>query len=143
MNLFQVIALLVVALLLAITVASTIRGRATRREGLAWVVVWLATGVAIAWPNVTKKIANLLGIGRGADLVLYCAVVVMLVGFLMVFVRFQRVQRELTLIVRHLAIRDATDTSSLGKKSSSAEKAGPPDDRSPSQGSREGDGSTG
>lgn len=111
MNLFQIIALLVLGLLLVITVAVTVRERARKREGFAWVIVWLAAGVAIAWPDITTKIAHLLGIRRGADLVFYCAVVVMLVGFLMVYVRFRRMQRELTLIVRHLAIRDATDTS--------------------------------
>ena len=138
MNLFQVIALLVLMVLIVITVASTIRGRATRREGFAWVLVWLAAGVAIAWPNVTTKVAHLLGIRRGADLVLYCAVVVMMVGFLMVFVRLRRLQRELTLIVRHLAIHDATDTSSLEKKDCPTEATGSSDNASPSQGSREG-----
>lgn len=112
MNLFQVIALLVVALFLIVTLAAMFRGWATRREGLLWTLVWLATGVAIAWPDVTKKVANALGIGRGADLVLYSAVVVMLVGFLMVYVRLRRIQRELTLIVRHIAIRDAVKTTS-------------------------------
>ena len=62
---------------------------------------------AFAWPEITTKIAHLLGIRRGADLVLYCSVVVMLVGFLVVYIRMRRLQRELTLIVRHLAIRDA------------------------------------
>jgi len=107
MNLFQVIALIVVALLLAITVTAIVRGRATRREGAVWLLVWLAAGVAFAWPAITTKVANLLGIRRGADLVLYCAVVVMLVGFLMVYIRMRRLQRELTLIVRHMAVRDA------------------------------------
>ena len=113
MNLFQIIALLVVALLLIVTLTATFRGWATRREGLVWTLVWLATGVAIAWPGVTKKVANALGIGRGADLVLYSAVVVMLVGVLMVYVRLRRIQRELTLIVRHIAIRDAVKTTSV------------------------------
>ena len=112
MNLFQVIALLVVVLFLIVTLAAMFRGWATRREGLLWTLVWLAAGVAIAWPDVTKRVANALGIGRGADLVLYSAVVVMLVGFLMVYVRLRRIQRELTLIVRHIAIRDAVKTTS-------------------------------
>ena len=120
MNLFQVIALLVVALLLIVTLTAMFRGWATRREGLLWTFVWLATCVAIAWPEVTKKVANALGIGRGADLVLYSAVVVMLVGFVTVYVRLRRIQRELTLIVRHLAIRDAVKTTSA------VEPKGPP-----------------
>ncbi|MGD2109897.1 MAG: DUF2304 domain-containing protein [Phycisphaerae bacterium] len=107
MNLFQEIALPIIALLLIYSVISVLRGRATRKEGFLWVLVWLATGVAIAWPGITQKLAHLLGIRRGADLVLYCAVVVMLIGFLVVYVRMRHLQREITLLVRHVAIRDA------------------------------------
>ncbi len=107
MSLFQVLALLVVGCLFFLSLLAMLRTWATRREGLMWALVWLAAAVAIIWPGVTRIVANALGIGRGADLVLYCAVVVMMVGFLMVYVRLRRIRRELTLLVRHLAIRDA------------------------------------
>lgn len=110
MNLFQILALVVVVSLLTLTVVATLRGWATRREGVIWTLLWLAAGVAILWPGVTKIVANALGIGRGADLLLYCTVVVMMLGFLMVYVRLRRIRRELTLLVRHLAIRDAVIT---------------------------------
>jgi len=109
MNWFQIIALLVVAVLIAVTLSSTLKGRATRREGFLWVLVWIAAGVTIVWPNITQKLAHLLGIKRGADLVFYCAVVVMLIGFLIVYIRMRRLQREITLLVRHLAIGSATE----------------------------------
>ena len=64
-------------------------------------------GVAIAWPELTTWAARSLGIRRGADLVLYCAVVVMMVGFLMVYSRLRQVRRDLTLVVRHLALLEA------------------------------------
>jgi len=106
-NLFQIIALCVMGLLLALTLIALVRGWATRRESLLWSMVWIAGGAAISWPEMTKDIAKRLGIGRGADLLLYCAVVVMLVGFLMIYARLRRLRSELTLIVRHLAIKDA------------------------------------
>lgn len=110
MNLFQILALVVVVSLLTLTVVAALRGWATRREGVVWTLLWLTAGVAILWPGVTKIVANALGIGRGADLLLYCTVVVMMLGFLMVYVRLRRIRRELTLLVRHLAIRDAVIT---------------------------------
>ena len=106
-SLFQILALLVLAGLFVGTIVAATRGSVTRREALLWGLIWLAAGVAITWPKVTVKVAHALGIGRGADLVLYCAVVVMLVGFLMVYARLRRLRRELTLLVRQLAIRDA------------------------------------
>lgn len=107
MSLFQIIAMSVMGLLLALTLIALVRSRATRREGVLWSLVWIAAGAAIAWPNVTRDIARTLGIGRGADLLLYCSVVVMLIGFLMIYARLRRMRHELTLIVRHLALKDA------------------------------------
>lgn len=116
MNLFQILALLVVGSLLLVSLVAVVRGTIARRAGLLWVLVWLAAGVAIAQPEVTRVIAKTLGIGRGADLLLYCAVVVMLIGFLMTYARLTHLQRDLTLVVRHLATRDAViNTSMVGE----------------------------
>ena len=106
---FQIVALTLIAILLVATVVSTFRGIATRREGVLWSSVWLAAGIAIAQPRIIAVVARALGIGRGADLLLYCAVVVMLIGFLMVYTRLRRLRRDMTLITRHLAIQNAID----------------------------------
>ena len=110
MNLFQIFAVIIVGTLFVLSLVAMSRGWATRRESLTWALVWLSAAVAIIWPDVTGKIAKAFGIGRGADLVLYCAVVVMMIGFLMVYTRLRHIRRELTLLVRALAIRDAVVT---------------------------------
>ena len=107
MNLFQIVLIVIVACLFTASLVAMLRGWATRREGVIWLSVSVAAGVAIVWPKITTQIARVLGIGRGADLVLYCAVVVMMVGFFMVYARIRRLRRQVTLLVRHLAIRDA------------------------------------
>ena len=112
MNLFQILALIVVGSLFLVSVVAVVRGSIARRAGLLWTLVWMAAGVTIARPEVTRVIAETLGIGRGADLLLYCAVVVMLIGFLMTYSRLRRLQQDLTTVVRHLATRDATTNTS-------------------------------
>ncbi len=107
-RLFQIIALAVVGGLIVLSLVAMFRGWATRREGLAWTVVWLCTGLALARPDLTTLVAQALGIRRGADLVLYCAVIVMLIGFFMVYARLRRLRRDLTVLTRYLAIKDAT-----------------------------------
>lgn len=107
MNVFQVLSLLVVAAMFVATLAPFVRSGFVRRDALAWCLAWAAAGVAIAWPQLTASVARMLGIGRGADLVLYCAVVVMMIGFLMVYTRLRQVRRDLTLVVRHLALLEA------------------------------------
>lgn len=106
LNGFQWSALIVIALLFGVTIHAWFRGGA-RRDRLFWAVVWLAAGTAIAWPRSTVLIAHALGIGRGADLVLYCAVLAMMIGFLMVYARLQRLSREITLLTRHIALRES------------------------------------
>ena len=112
MSLFQILVLALAAFLFTGSLVATIKGWLTRREGLVWTLVWLAAGVTVAWPGVTAIIARALGIGRGADLVLYCSVIVMIVGFLMIYSRLRAVRRDLTLLVRRLAITEAATTTS-------------------------------
>ncbi|UCE59832.1 MAG: DUF2304 domain-containing protein [Phycisphaerales bacterium] len=120
MSPFQIVALIFLAVVLIATVAAAIRGAISRREGFAWALTWLVAGIAIARPEFTTVVARKLGIGRGANLVLYCAVVLMLVGFLMVYARLRRLRHEMTLIVRHLAIRDAMSKPQHGEAETDA-----------------------
>jgi hypothetical protein len=106
---FQLLALTILALLLILTVAAAALKKATSREAAFWCVIWLTGAAAIFKPDLTMTLAKKLGIGRGADLLLYCAVGVMMVGFMMVYIRLRRIRREITLIVRHLALNEAKD----------------------------------
>lgn len=106
LNLFQVIAAVCLLGLTVATVAAVGRSVINRREATFLCLLWIAAGVAVVYPKITVIVARLLGIGRGADLVSYCAIVCMMVGFSMIYVRLRRLRRELTLLVRELAIRD-------------------------------------
>lgn len=107
MNNFQILALILFTLLLSGTVATWLRKWITGRECFLWCCLWLAAVVTTAWPELTSIVAGMLGIGRGADLVSYLGIAVMLIGFWMVYVRLLRLRRELTLLVREIAILEA------------------------------------
>ena len=127
MNLFQILALTVVGILLLVSVTAVFRGSVARRDAILWTLVWLAAGVAIVRPGITRVVARALGIGRGADLVFYCAVVVMMIGFLMTYSRLRRIQRELTLVVRHIAKREAAVDTALDDPEAPSDQATPTD----------------
>lgn len=107
MSAFQLIMLPLLAFMILATAVATARRRVTFRLGALWMTVWLAAAVAIADPDILVRLAHLLGIGRGADLALYLSIVFMLVAFFLVYLRFKRVDEQLTILVRQLAIRDA------------------------------------
>jgi hypothetical protein len=67
-------------------------------------------GIYLTWlPSHATEIAELLGIGRGADLVLYLWVVISLGIILNLHLRFRATLEQLTQIVRYIAIRDAQE----------------------------------
>lgn len=106
MTVFQYLALTLLVLLSYSTLRAGIHGRVRRRIVVFWLLVWISAGVAAIWPRGTVLVAQAVGIGRGTDLVLYCSVFATLIGFFYIYSRFRRVERDLTLLTRELAMRD-------------------------------------
>ena len=87
MSLIQILAILFVLFALWRVISKFKRKELKIIEFLMWLIFWLAVGIAFIIPESLTTLANLLGIGRGADLVLYVAVVVvfyLMLGFLCV-----------------------------------------------------------
>lgn len=82
--------------------------RAVRLVGLFRGVIWFAAALAILFPNQIGRLATLIGIGRGADVILYSFVLVFLAITFYFYSRYLRLQRQITDIVRYLAILEAT-----------------------------------
>lgn len=104
MNLFQWITVPLFALLACLSATATARGRIARGIGLLWTVLSIAATIAIGAPDTTRVVAAALGIGRGADLVFYCAIVGAAIGFFAIFVRLRALDEQITELVRHTAL---------------------------------------
>jgi len=107
MNAFQGLVLMLFSLLAAVTLSAALRGLVRKRIALLWLSLWRLGALATIWPRSTMLVARWLGIGRGADLLLYLSVLLMLVGFFYVYGRFRRLDRQITLLVRRLALDNA------------------------------------
>jgi len=84
-----------------------LRGGALRP--LPWLVrgaVLLAALGAIAQPLLVTRLANAIGIGRGADVVLYLFVLAFLGTVFFFYSQQVRLQRDLTALASHLALRE-------------------------------------
>ncbi len=107
MSPFQLLGLGAAALMAMVSALAMARTPSRRVPLLPWLALWTLAAVAFAVPDATTRFAHLLGIGRGADVVLYCAVL----GGLLVAFRLsmaqRRLERELTLLVRELAVQQA------------------------------------
>lgn len=85
------------------------RSRVGLRAGLRMLVLMLLL-VAVAsvlQPDIPQRAADLLGVTRGADLVLYVLAVCFAASSIGTYFRFKQQERRITEIVRASAIRDA------------------------------------
>ena len=117
MTLFQAI-LTPTCLLVAVVVSvRTMRGSLSRWSGLCWTVTWLTAAFFIAAPTFLTPVARWLGIGRGADLVFYSAVLAGLGIALYFYSRFRRLEVLVTGLIR----REALEAARHGGSSASSE----------------------
>jgi hypothetical protein len=107
MNLFQWLTISVLCVLLLWELKARRRRIPATSIWLLRFAIWLAAGLAIAFPEKTNDIARSIGIGRGADVVMYCFVLAFLFTSFYFYSRMVHLQREVTLLVRHLALREA------------------------------------
>jgi hypothetical protein len=105
MNTFQVVFIALCAVQAAFALRRFIRSR--HLTSLAFLGAWLAAIALIANPGVSTLIAQRFGIGRGVDFVTYCLLIVFLWGHYQHYLRYKRVENEVTMLVRELAIAQA------------------------------------
>ena len=71
-----------------------------------WLLFWAAAAVIVAWPDATFYFAKKLGIGRGADLVVYLALVLLFFLVFRLMAASERQKNEITELVRLQALKD-------------------------------------
>ncbi len=82
------------------------QGALRRSEVFVWSVVWIGIAFIIWRPEVTNLLANVVGVGRGADLMLYAAVIVLLLLVFHLHIAHDRLERQLTELVRREALQE-------------------------------------
>jgi len=107
MRLFQMIALPCMAAMLLVSARSLVKTPARPLAPLAWIALWLTGMVAVIYPDSTTQLARMLGIRRGADLLVYSAVLASIAGFYVMSVRLRQLSREITVLTREVALLEA------------------------------------
>lgn len=69
-----------------------------------WTGFWFLIFVVASIPKTADILAQSVGVGRGADLFVYCAILVLFYGLYRALSRSQRQQEEITNIVRRIGI---------------------------------------
>lgn len=106
MLVIQIIILVALLLAFLLTLRRARQGAVRRLEALAWSAVWIVGAIVVARPEVASWLANTVGIGRGSDLAVYIAIVLLLILSFNLYVQHHRLQRDITELVRKEALKD-------------------------------------
>lgn len=103
--------LLISGVLGAVVFALRSSGSSTLLAVRRLILIAFALGAAgsILYPDALTWVANRVGVGRGADLVLYSSVVIAIFVSLGLHHRIQALEDRVTALTRTLALRDTTE----------------------------------
>mgnify|MGYP001578212676 CR=1 len=91
------------------------RGGLRLGEVFFWLILWLGGLTVILLPAVTVKVANLFGIQRGTDLIIYSSVLLLYLIFYRLWLKLRDLEEKIGKITTHLSLeqKDSNDDSNL------------------------------
>lgn len=106
----SVIQILLIAGVLLLAVYSYRLFRSSYLDAIL-IILFLGTGVFfIFFPDTTTKVAHLLGVGRGADMIFYLSILFFAFLILKLYAKVRKLQQEVTTLVRKESIDKAIAT---------------------------------
>ena len=82
------------------------RGALSRIGVVVWLMIWIAAIIAVWNPWITNRVAGFLGVGRGADAVLYVSVVALFYALFRLHGRLENLEHQLSELVKKIALKD-------------------------------------
>jgi hypothetical protein len=89
---------------LAKVIQSYNRRRMPMPDFVFWSLVWIGTASVIIFPDATSLLAHLLGIGRGADLIIYTSLLISFYLIFRLYLALARLEQAITKVVRAIAL---------------------------------------
>ena len=78
-------------------------------EAGLWSLLWLTAIFIVILPQFANTVANIFGVGRGADLVLYFAISIQFFLIFKLFIKQEQLERKITTLVEHISLQDIKD----------------------------------
>ena len=71
-----------------------------------WLLIWLVALVAIFYPEETTKLAQVLGIGRGVDVVVYASIAILFYLVFRLHVYLENIRTEISRLIREVSLNN-------------------------------------
>ena len=105
--LLQIIITILVIIAISVIVNKKIQNKLSLGQALTWLVMWLIVLVVFWYPATASYLANALNIGRGADLIIYAAIVVMFYMIFRMYMNMEKIKTDVTKVVRRVGLEEA------------------------------------
>jgi hypothetical protein len=83
------------------------KGKLTLAFLFLWILFWVVVGIVVVLPQTTDALARFVGVGRGVDAIMYVSIIALFYAVFRLLVRIEDVEREITKLVRILAIGES------------------------------------
>ena len=106
MTVIQIALTLFAVFALGAAVARFRKGNLALRHLVLWAVLWGAVVAVVLKPELASEAARRLGVGRGADVVVYLSIAALFYLQFRQFARLEDQERQITKLARELALKD-------------------------------------
>lgn len=80
---------------------------------LFWFLIWFAAAIGIILPATTANIAEIFGVGRGVDVIVYLSLVLGFYLIFRIFVMLEDLKHEITFLIRQIALQNTSKSSKI------------------------------
>jgi len=105
--LLQIIITILVILILSVIVNKKSQSKISLSQAVIWTILWLIILLVFWYPELASYLATALGIGRGADLIIYLAVLAIFYMIFRMYLRLDKFNSDLTKVVRQVGLDQA------------------------------------
>ncbi len=74
------------------------------QELILWTIFWFLVSFLVLFPDITSYAANVVGVGRGVDLVIYLAILILFYLMFRALSKLDKVEKDVTKVVRKVAL---------------------------------------
>ena len=82
----------------------------TKNQFLFWSILWTSLIVFSFIPGILTSFANLTGIGRGIDILVYLGIMLLFYFLFKLYIKIRGIEEKVTKLVREIAIKNESKT---------------------------------
>lgn len=103
--LVQIVAFIIIIFALSRVYLRFKSNKSSVKEVVFWTTVWILIAIVVFLPQTMSYLARMLGVGRGVDVVIYLALLILVYWQFRNNVRTEKIEQDISKIVREIALK--------------------------------------